>query len=1396
MSTFKRSISSLLVLGILLGVLAPAAQAAPVEETATVDTGDVTIEGTNGFGDLLAQEITENQQENVTENEGYPSGYSVTDLEIADGVATVTYDSMEDATLVVALHTEDGMQLLTSATVTVTPDATETTVTFEGEMPEYFMASAYLLDQYDYSPLCDSYDTPMYTREMQELLASTVDDYDPDKILNLDDNETTNFAVYADSTIVIVPTEGFNTVASIDDESMIYVINNADKQMTDLAEGDVVVYPYGEDEILIVKVASITVEGTTVTITGADLTVEEVFSHVKVESDSSTEEMTVIEGTGDEGVTYVGLTEGSDAVTPNAVEGGVTAKLYHEFRFSKLFPEDLPGNGGNKDDDKENTKEIKADGTLKLGVQFEFDYYVSWTRRYVKFSVATGVEVNIGITGQLKQKVLKLQEFGVSPIVGVYIGIEPKVEFQASGELAWVGSFSFTLGFAYSNDKGGENLTTAPKLKSDIKLEGTLFFGVDLHPTIEVIGGTVVDVDLKGLIGLELNGKLAGTQVEHDDENISHGCEECIQGDVQFKAAVSAEIQFLKYKDFTVDLDIFEANFKLFDYYFSLTHGTIGLKTCPYTHYKIIFEVRNGIHLPMKDTEILRADGTALGKTNERGVLIAWLPIGKTTVKATVFGEELEETVEVTEDKAGSKVLLQFGVSVSAKDYLTSAKEAVDNSSITSGTCGSNAYWTLYASGLLEISGSGNMADYNPGSTPWYSYREDIYSIKIADGITGIGMYAFCECANLESVTIAPSVTKIGDASFGYCTGLEEIVIPEGTKIIGMSAFDYCRKLKTAYLPVSLTYIDMFAFYLSGLKDVYYAGSEEQWGKISIGSFSGIGSATLHFNSSYVVINLLAPNAVYPGDYDTEITDGVAIKTASFSNLVPNEQYVLLAMVSIEADAPLAAENLLAIDQEAASEDGTLSFRYIQRTSYDISYVVACGASNKNLNDAVITFPETTEDSELRVVNPTVEYDGKTLTEGLDYIITGTVAYTEPGEYTCYIRGIYNYTGLVECIYTVNSHEHIFTNYISDGNATCTQDGTKTAKCDHCDRTDTIADVGSALGHNMGAWNTVRSATCTENGEEQRNCTRCDHSESRTIEAVGHRWDNGVVTREPTEETEGERLYTCTACGATRTETIPVIGHEHSYEAIVTAPTCTEQGYTTYTCRCGESYTADYVDALGHAWGDWIVIQEPTTTENGVEEHTCTRCGHAEQRSIAKLENPFNDVAPGSFFYEPVMWAIENGITNGTSATTFGPNDQCMRAHVVTFLWRAVGSPEPTRTDNPFVDVKPSDFYYKPVLWALENGITSGMDATHFGPTAYCNRAQVVTFLYRTMGSPELESAENPFTDVAKGSFYEKPVLWAVKNGITNGLSATTFGPSTICNRAQIVTFLYRAFVD
>ena len=229
--------------------------------------------------------------------------------------------------------------------------------------------------------------------------------------------------------------------------------------------------------------------------------------------------------------------------------------------------------------------------------------------------------------------------------------------------------------------------------------------------------------------------------------------------------------------------------------------------------------------------------------------------------------------------------------------------------------------------------------------------------------------------------------------------------------------------------------------------------------------------------------------------------------------------------------------------------------------------------------------------------------------------------------------------------------------------------------------------------------------------------------------------------------------------------------HAHRYEAVVTEPTCTEGGCTTYTCaECGDSYVTDRTEPLGHHW----------------QGTRCGRCG------VTRL-TPFDDVESGSFYELPVAWAVEEGITTGTTATTFNPLGQCQRAQVVTFLWRAAGSPEPTSGSNPFVDVTERDFYYKAVLWAVEEGITNGLDAAHFGPYAYCNRAQVVTFLWRSVERPAA-NADNPFADVKAGDFYYDAVLWAVENNVTNGLSATEFGVGSICNRAQIVTFLYRTF--
>ena len=172
--------------------------------------------------------------------------------------------------------------------------------------------------------------------------------------------------------------------------------------------------------------------------------------------------------------------------------------------------------------------------------------------------------------------------------------------------------------------------------------------------------------------------------------------------------------------------------------------------------------------------------------------------------------------------------------------------------------------------------------------------------------------------------------------------------------------------------------------------------------------------------------------------------------------------------------------------------------------------------------------------------------------------------------------------------------------------------------------------------------------------------------------------------------------------------------------------------------------------------------------------------------------NPFTDVSQTDFFFDSVLWAVENGITAGTGNGKFSPNEFCTRAQVVTFLWRAAGCPEPAATESPFTDVTPADYFCKAVLWAMEQGITAGTGNGRFSPEERCTRAQVVTFLYRSMGSPAPASQENPFRDVASAEYYFNAVLWAVEVGVTKGTSGNTFSPTAACSRAQVVTFLYR----
>ena len=289
----------------------------------------------------------------------------------------------------------------------------------------------------------------------------------------------------------------------------------------------------------------------------------------------------------------------------------------------------------------------------------------------------------------------------------------------------------------------------------------------------------------------------------------------------------------------------------------------------------------------------------------------------------------------------------------------------------------------------------------------------------------------------------------------------------------------------------------------------------------------------------------------------------------------------------------------------------------------------------------------------------------------------------------------------------------------------------------------------------------------------------------------------------------------------------------HDFVHIRREPDCEHDGLVWQECSlCGYCIDFDTLPALGHTFGQWYVLEEPACSRNGLQARDCTVCGFQETAPepprghvyeayvnppsctakgytrytcractnyyIAEYKEPlghwyddgvlikeptetalgrvrftcnrcnetflvtyaFRDIDSSSYYFTPVVWSVSRGITSGLDETHFGPDVLCNRAQVVTFLWRAAGKPVPVSTVNPFLDVPSGSFYEKAVLWAYETGITTGTDACHFSPDTPCNRAQVVTFLHRSNGCPEPDLTAT-FPDVPQGSFYHKAVLWA-----------------------------------
>ncbi len=313
----------------------------------------------------------------------------------------------------------------------------------------------------------------------------------------------------------------------------------------------------------------------------------------------------------------------------------------------------------------------------------------------------------------------------------------------------------------------------------------------------------------------------------------------------------------------------------------------------------------------------------------------------------------------------------------------------------------------------------------------------------------------------------------------------------------------------------------------------------------------------------------------------------------------------------------------------------------------------------------------------------------------------------------------------------------------------------------------------------------ITEPTCTEKGYTTYTCS-CGHSYvSDYVNSHGHQWDQGVVTTQPTEEQEGARTYTCKICNETKVETIEKLPSKPNEPSITVNPSITinPSPFVNSGAVISPSVTED------------IIKDRDIRTDNSKNTDDMDDDDEEEDKPITGERVAFTDVNENDYFYEPVRWATEKGITRGTSETEFNPNHTSNRAEAVTFLWRAAGSPEPTITKNPFTDVNEDAYYYKAILWAYEQEIAQGVSLTEFHPDEGCSRAQVATFLWRSekRKRPKLSSKAQSFIDTPEDKYYYDAVQWAFENGITTGTTKGTFSPDNACTRAQIVTFLWRA---
>ena len=656
--------------------------------------------------------------------------------------------------------------------------------------------------------------------------------------------------------------------------------------------------------------------------------------------------------------------------------------------------------------------------------------------------------------------------------------------------------------------------------------------------------------------------------------------------------------------------------------------------------------------------------------------------------------------------------------------------------------------WSLARSGVLTVSGSGELPELaNDGTTvPWKAHSDKILEVVIKSGVTGVGSGAFTGCTALKKVSISDTVKKLDLNAFSGCTALEAFAVADGNEVYasadgvllntGKTLLISCPVGKTgAYtVPETVTEIEKSAFAASGVESVSMSDAVNAVGESAFSNCSKLKSVVLSKGLKELKSSLFsgcsALEAISIPDSVKMLGNGVFSGCAALKEVkIPGEVTVIpknafsgcTSLEGVSIPASVTAINEAAFDKCTALKSITFLGSDTQWSR------VTIGGSNEPLRNAIKSFPNHTHSYVDTVTAPTCTANGYTVHK-CSCGDTKTDSYTKMLGHS-YQGGICVRCGVLE------DHKHDFKQTVTA--PTCTSEGftTYTCACGESYKKNYV----SALEHKPELKN-----------EKKAGCLKGGYT--------------------------GDEV--CTVCGKVfkAGSVILALGHSTELRNEKTA-TCVNGGYTgDLVCvRCGD-----------------IIEQGKATAAAGHKFFggKCSACDAQESGSRPVEAKSFDDVIPGTFYYDAVMWAVKNNITKGTGASTFSPGDGCTRFQIVIFLWRACGCPT-AATAASFSDVSPSDSFYEAVRWAVERGITNGTGGSSFSPYATCTRAQIVTFLYRAAGSPTVSSGIR-FFDVAPNAFCRDAVVWATERGITKGTSDTTFSPDAACTRAEVVTLLYR----